>query len=278
MIAPQPAPSGRRTAASEIRSLPDAQLVTRMRAGQPMAWGEFAARFRPALEAFARRAGIPGGDWGVCITEVLDDEALRLAAPEAALPAHLGAYLVRATYHRYLRLKRSRSCRARHYENASDEFDGEWVVGALCSEHAVRASAGTWADRLDPALEEGPHGTVGRLAHAIDTDLTEVERLLLGWVAQGVSHRQIAEWLGVGYDAVTKRIWRLCRRIRGSLPRHVERFDDGERREVERFFRRAGAPITPTTSRDESSARPTALEAPPVDGRAGRPEVARVAR
>ena len=267
-------PGYRRSTAAEVRVVSDAQLVALMRAGQAIAWGEFAARFHPVLEAFARRAGIPASDWSVCVTEVLDDEALRLATPEASLPTNLGGYLVRAVHHRYLRLKRSRACRDRHYLLASDDFVGERVVGALCSEHMVRASQ----DGTELALDDGSEGAVGRLACAIGTDLTAEERLILGWVSQRVSHRQIAEWLGVGYDAATKRIWRLCRRVRGALPRHLEPLAADDRREIERFFRRAGTPLTAADSGRGGAARLAAQEVESIDVRSRGPEVERLAR
>lgn len=232
----------RLAAAAEVRSCSDGQLVARMRAGDVLAWGEFAARFRTPVEAFARRIGIPSWEWEVCITEVLDDEAMRLASPAVELPTNLGAYLTRASYHRYLRLKRARACRERNYTEASGDFAGERVVGTLCSEHAVRACDGAMTLSHAGSSDEGesPADVVGRLARAIEAKLTEEEQLVLAWVGQGVPHRQIAEWLGSGYDATTKRIWRLCRRVREAVPRHLEQFSGVERREVERFFRRAG--------------------------------------
>ena len=42
-----------------VRALSDAALVDAMRASIPEAWTEFDARFRPLLERYAARIGIP---------------------------------------------------------------------------------------------------------------------------------------------------------------------------------------------------------------------------
>ena len=80
-----------------------------------------------------------------------------------------------------------------------------------------------------------------QLAAALRAATTTDEQLLLTWVAERVPHRTIAAWLGVTYDAAAKRVWRLCRRLRAAAVRHVEALAADERREVERFLRRAGA-------------------------------------
>ena len=44
----------------------------------------------------------------------------------------------------------------------------------------------------------------------------------------------------MNYDAATKRIWRLCRKLRAAAVRHGERLGGEERAAVDRFLRRAG--------------------------------------
>src|SRR3954465_12177439 len=90
-----------------------------MRASAPEAWTEFDARFRPLLERYASRVGIPRWEWSMCITEVLDDEALRLVECVREMPEHLSAYLVRAVHNRHLQLKRAAVRRHRRYESAA---------------------------------------------------------------------------------------------------------------------------------------------------------------
>src|SRR5207237_4819848 len=109
---------------SSVRALTDAALVDAMRASVPEAWAEFDARFRPLLERYAARVGIPRWEWSACITEVLDDEALRLAERPGQLPQHLTAYLVRAVRNRFLQLKRAAIRRANRYAQAAQSEIG----------------------------------------------------------------------------------------------------------------------------------------------------------
>jgi DNA-directed RNA polymerase specialized sigma24 family protein len=207
-----------------------------MRSGDEMAWGEFVDRFQPLLEHFARRIGIPEWEWGACVTEVLDDEALRLTARTRALPATLGAYLVRAARNRYLRVKRAASRRHQHYTSASDPQRAEPVILSLCSENALRSSAG-------PALGDAvtTSGALARLAAILRAELSEDDLLLLTWRSAGVPHRQIAAWLGITYDAAAKRVARLSQQLRAIAQLRAQSFPPAERAELARFFRRVGA-------------------------------------
>jgi hypothetical protein len=206
-----------------------------MRHGDELAWGEFIDRFRPLLESFARRTGIPRWDWDACITEVLDDVALKFVARPTALPANLGAYLVRAVHNRRLRLKRAALVRERYYAAASDADSSGGSPGtvALCSEGTMRASAGP-----ELAAPAAVSSAIARLAQILQAELSEEELLLLTWRSAGVPLRQVAAWLGVTYDAAAKRTLRLCYRLRAVARLKVASFPADERREVDRFFRR----------------------------------------
>lgn len=250
-------PAARRRAA---RALGDAALVAALATGDVATWGEFDARFRPLLEAYARRVHIPAALWPQCVDEVLADEAMRLA-DGAPVPAHLGPYLVRASYHALLRARRAAARRERRYGAASldapddaPSFGGpggaERVVLALCSAAARRASHGPRAadgapaawDAPDDVGSDGASRVVAAAAAALAARLTDAERQLLVWVAEEVPRRQIAEWLGDGYEAVRKRVQRLARRLQGEARRYAASLPAAERHEFERFLRRAGHP------------------------------------
>lgn len=70
--------------------------------------------------------------------------------------------------------------------------------------------------------------------------LTDDERTIVKWLGDGATHREITTRLGISYDATTKRIWRLCHRLRTDAARRVTSYPDDDRRELARFFRRAG--------------------------------------
>ncbi|HYD54277.1 MAG TPA: hypothetical protein VEA99_16700 [Gemmatimonadaceae bacterium] len=227
-------------AARAARALGDAALVAAMRAGDAVAWAEFVARFTPLLEGFARRTGIPRWEWEVCVHEVLEDEAMRIATPRAAVPRSLAAYLVRAVHHRWLRVRRGELRRARRDDLAMRAGGDarqpvEYVMRALCSAHSLRASEG-------PELTE----SVATERSAIDTltarvleALPEADVLLLTWMAEGVPRRQIAEWLGVSYEAARKRVLRLAHRVRDLATTQAAALGEPQRGEVLRVLRRA---------------------------------------
>jgi DNA-directed RNA polymerase specialized sigma24 family protein len=222
-----------------VRALSDAALVDAMRASVPEAWAEFDARFRPLLERYATRVGIPRWDWSACITEVLDDEALRLIErPTRDMPEHLSAYLVRAVRNRHLALRRATVRRERRYAAAAaidPVTDG--VLSLLVSEHSRHA-----ADPPRVSEEMTPASTaVKQFGALMSARLTNIEREMLAWVAEGVPQRVIAEWLGINREAAKKRIARLCRRLRSLAAVVSEELPIDARREIDRLMRRTSA-------------------------------------
>ena len=236
----------------------DADLIDAMRRNDPTAWVAFDARFRPVLEAHAKRANIPRWEWSACITELLADEALRLSQTKVEVPRSLDAYLVRASRNRYLHTKRSMSCRDRNYVAASEHRLGEWVVPSTCSEAARRASAGPDAPRSE--MSNG----LRRLAEDLAATLTDEERAILAWIAEGVSRGTIATWLGIGHDACTKRVWRLCHRLRAEAIARSADYSLRDRRDVDRFIARANG---------GAGRRSTRVESPNAVGRGRRANV-----
>jgi DNA-directed RNA polymerase specialized sigma24 family protein len=218
-------------------------LLDAMCRGDALAWATYDARFRPILEAYARRTKIPTGDWPTCVAEVLEDEGLRLSQPGVTRPVSLGAYLIAAVRHRYLRLKRSDLCRQRNQSAASEDCSGEWVVTSLCSEDALRRSAGVHADSITS-------NAIQRLSIDLRRALTAEEEAILVWVGERVPHSEIAKWLGISYDACTKRIWRLCRRLRSETTARRAHYSAAEQRELDRFMRRASPRCGRETTRE----------------------------
>lgn len=215
-----------------VRTLDDHALVEAMRAGDDWAFGEFLARFRPVLLLFAE-GRIPTELHAECVDEVLEDEALRLSDGRAMVPAQMRAYLVGAVRKRHLAAKRSRARRRRHHEDAAyDAGDALDVVRSVCAESTIAASHGAmFTDASQPSALE-------QLAAAMAAELDEDTIRLLTWIGRAVPHRTIAEWLGKSYDATTKQIWRLCRRLERAAPQYAATLPPDAQRELERFFRR----------------------------------------
>jgi DNA-directed RNA polymerase specialized sigma24 family protein len=212
-------------------------LIEAMRASVPEAWTEFDARFRPLLERYAARIGIPRWEWSCCITEVLDDEALRLIERSREVPQQMAAYLIRAVRNRHLALKRAALRRDnRHAGAAAVEESTEGSVGLLVSEHTRRACE---PPRVAEELQATQSG-VTRLGELLSARLSDEERQMLAWVAEGVPQRVVAEWLGINREAAKKRIARLCRRLRSAAEALTAELPPEARREVDRLLHRAG--------------------------------------
>jgi DNA-directed RNA polymerase specialized sigma24 family protein len=222
----------------------DAALVAAMRDGDAWAWGEFCARYRPVLADFAHRAGADADEAAACAQDVLVERTERLVAPGAKVPAHLGPYLLRAARHYLLSVRRAAGRRERRHLRAAEPVDGgdRAVVLALVSAHVRRVSEGperAWGDA--EAADVPASSVVLQLAQHLRTATSPEDAELLVWVAEGVPHRTIAAWRGVRYDVMTKRIWRLSRRLRDAALRYAETLPAEARTELARFLRRAGA-------------------------------------
>jgi len=249
-----------RTAEEErrrVRALTDAGVIAAMREGDTWAWGEFGVRFEPLLLAYARRIGIPADARKERVLDLLADEGMRLAEGRGVVRAQLPAYLAKALRHRYLNAKRSSARRAAAYSAAATESDHNGARGPAQAERAspngktggasVRerliehvCSEGALRDALGPSVRQpSTSRVVAGLAAFIRVHLTEEEQQILAWEERRVPHRQIAEWLGVSYDAATKRIWRLKRRSQTLAAHYAQVMPPEDRREMERLFRRA---------------------------------------
>ena len=233
----------------------DETLIAALRAGEPHAWTVFTTRYRGPLEAYARKNGIPRWEWPACIDEVLVDEALRLSDPTAIVPRSVLAYLLGAIRNKYLHLKRAAACRSRNHLAAAENFSGDWVVAPACSEASIRHSAG-----VDGATLDAPAVLI-RLARDLRAELGHEERAMLDWVAEGISRRTIAGWLGINHDACAKRIWRLRRTLSRRALELRCHYSEEDRRILDRFLRRGHAAQRITVSaRDRASVgrRPSA--------------------
>ncbi len=219
-----------------VRALGDHALVDAMRRGDDWAFVEFLDRFRPLMLTYAV-GRIPDALIPECVDDVLEDEALRLLKPCALMPTQLRAYLIGAVRKRHLALRRSSARRQHWYEEASGPASGtsdgpEAVVRSACSESSIAAS---WGPQ---ARDTGVPNALELLVRAMERELDEDAKRILTWLGASVPHRQIAEWLGKSYDATTKQIWRLCRRLERAAPTYAATLPPAARQELERFFRR----------------------------------------
>lgn len=215
------------------KPISDAAVLDAIHRHDPAAWAAFDTRFRPMLEAYARRANIPSSEWSVCITELLADEWLRFSTQPDEIPGQLSAYLMRAVRNKYLYMKRTSECRERNHLAASVNWSGEQILPSTCSDDARRASAGP------DALSGESDGPLRRFAREVSAGLNDEERAMLTWVSEGVPRARIAEWLGLEREVCAKRIWRLCRRLRMTAAERSKAYVGRDRRDIDRFLSRA---------------------------------------
>lgn len=215
--------------------LGERELVMAMRRDEEGAFVEFVARFHPLLLRQVQLARVASEDRDALVVEVLGDMAERLTYPGARVPRSIAAYLVTCVRHRAMNRHRDVARRQRLGDAALTELDThhERTVLDLCSEASLRASRGaSWEPpTVRPALT--------RLAAALDASLNEEERRIIAWLGQHVTHRQMAEWLGIGVAAMAKRVARLRRRLRAAAVAYVAACEGAERGELTRFLERA---------------------------------------
>ena len=215
----------------------DQSLVLRMRAGEERAFREFFLRFEPLALHVARRAGVQDALRREVAEEGLGAVALHLARPTSVTPERLAAYVAGALFGRLRDEHHTRERHTRLEATAAEELHdgGESILAGTCSAASVHASLGGDSLRTEVSRE---------LAALLDTvrDLTtEEERRVLGWLAERIPQRLIAEWTGVSHDVARKRIARLRARLRAAVLRRADELPDADRRSVMRVLGRGGA-------------------------------------
>jgi len=205
-----------RGVAENAATLADRGLIVAMRCQDRGALAEFYRRFRPVLVVAARRLTADAVDGEAIVEDVLTDAAVRFVSTTTPVPGSVAGYLVRMLRNRVLNALRSRDRLAKRVDDA-----------ACNSEHAERTSAG--ADH-DIERHATPAPAVARLAAALDAAMSEDERMLATWLANGVAQQQIADWVHVSYPALCKRVSRLRARLRSVAERHVATASEDDRR------------------------------------------------
>lgn len=218
-----------------------------MRDGERAALGEFLDRFRPVLQEFARRTGIENDVWPACIEEVLEDVAIMLLRPDVELPPSIGRYLLRAMRSRYSNERRNRlRLQRRHNDATPADSTGheEAVVASAVSSDRIRASHGPGRDHDDDAV-----AMAKRFAEAVTSELTEGDCLVLGWHAEYIPMRVIAEWIGISYEGTRKRLSRLHLRARRIAYAELATWTPEERRAFRNAFGIDGSVADDSTER-----------------------------
>lgn len=217
-----------------------ARLVAAIHRGEEAAITEFFLLYAPLLRDQARRMSVAPDQRDEVVTTLLDDVVLHLMEHQIA-PRHLTRYLVAAlrnrARNRHRDLRRRDATRASAYGQLA--VSGEMVVAECHSQYGLRTSGTSDADVPAPVS-----ASIASLAERAARELTREEMSMLISVGRHVPLREIAEQLGVTYGAARVRLHRLRERFRTLAIEYVAKLRMDERRELERFFRRAEVSLT----------------------------------
>jgi RNA polymerase sigma factor (sigma-70 family) len=211
------------------------RLLAGIHCGDEAAIRELFLLYAPLLRDQARRMGIDAGQRDEVVTTLLDDVVVHLMECQLA-PRHLSRYLVGSLRNRARNRHRDLSRRERTRERGYDEVgaSGQRVVAESHSAYALRASA-----PIDANEARSLRAPIAGLAARSAQLLSREEMVMLVCVSRHVPLREIAGQLGISYVAARVRLHRLRERFRKMAIEHVSSLKTDERRELERFFRRA---------------------------------------
>jgi DNA-directed RNA polymerase specialized sigma24 family protein len=210
--------------------------------------------YMPLLRDRARRLNVPPDECDELAGTVLADVLIHLQETDVP-PRDLVRYLVGSLRNRIrngLRDRR-RAMDTRELAYAVPDRAGQRIVAECHSEYALRASSGL---EIADGAADSLHSAIRKLAAWSAKSLTDVEATLMIGLSHHVPLRELAEQSGVSYGAARVRVHRLRERFHKLARQHVASLGDDERRELQRFFRRAGITL------QEPAARPAAVRTP----------------
>ena len=192
--------------------------------------------YAPLLRDQARQLGTPADERAELVTTVLDDFVLHVQS-DAVVPYDVARYLVAAVRNRIRTRHRDRTrVRALHERAYSTSAtSGQRIVAESHSEFSLRS-----AQASDVETSGTLATAIGKLAEWSALMLRPDELVLMIGVSRHVPLRDVAKQLGISYAAARVRVHRLRERFRTLVLQHVASLDPKEKREVERFLRRAG--------------------------------------
>jgi DNA-directed RNA polymerase specialized sigma24 family protein len=221
-----------------------AELLAAILRGEEAAIAELFLRFAPLLRDQARRMGVEADDSDEVVTTLLDDVVIHLIENQLA-PRNLAKYLVAALRNRARNRRRDLN-RRRSVEAAGCSevgTGGQRVVAECHSDYGIRASKSA-DDKESLPLRSA----ISKLAEGSARELTRDEMIVIVGVGRHMPLREMAGQLGITYGAARVRLHRLRERFRKLASHYVVTLKPDEKREIERFFRRAGVHLGKSSS------------------------------
>lgn len=218
-----------------------ASFIAAIRVGELNALRQLFIYAAPLLRDQARRMGVAGGETDELVTTLLDDFVLHVQDTDV-VPAQLARYLVGALRNRVRSRHRQATRRRAHDETAYGEHgeSGQRVVAECHSEYGLRVAQPSDAD----ASEAHMRSAIEKLAAKSALALTTVEATLMIGLSRYMPLRELAAQAGITYGAARVRVHRLRERMVKLALQHLASLHADERREIERFLRRAGVCVS----------------------------------
>jgi RNA polymerase sigma factor (sigma-70 family) len=217
-----------------------ARLLAAIHRGDERAIRELFLLYIPLLRDQARRMSVDSEQRDELVTTLLDDAVLHLMEYQVS-PRHLTRYLVAAlrnrARNRHRDSHRRTAIREKAYRDSSGA--GQMIVAESHSAYGLRAAGQI---ETEAPLARAP---IVRLAERLMAVLSADEITMLIRVGRHLPLREIAGQLGISYGAARVRLHRLRARFHKDLIEHVASLKIDDRRELERFFRRARVSLTP---------------------------------
>jgi RNA polymerase sigma factor (sigma-70 family) len=223
-------------------------------------------RYMPLLRDQARKQGVPAEECDELAATVLADVLLHVQRTDAP-PRDFARYLVSALRNRARNGHRDRRRLAQTEEYAyADLGDGRERVVAEChSAYGLRHSRTADVDTASAAGDTRAPTAIEKFALWSAQTLSDLEATLMIGLGNRVPLRELAEQNGISYGAARIRVHRLRERFRKLVIRYVASLDTDERREMQRFFKRANITL-------QTGAAMTAEPGSPVRDDANREE------
>ena len=239
------------SAISSTRYPTSARLLSAIHRREEAAIRELFLLYAPLLRDQARRMGVDAEDRDEIVMTLLDDVVLHLIE-NALAPRHLARYLVASLRNRARRHHRDADRRRAIHEAAYTELEhaSERVVAECHSQYGLRASLSPGAGVSTPL-----RSAIAKLAKKSSQDLTHEENTLIVGVGHHVPLRVTADQLGITYGAARVRLHRLRERFTKLAAQYLVTLKPDEKREIERFFRRADVHLLRGSQMEKNSGK-----------------------
>jgi hypothetical protein len=211
------------------------RLIAAIRRGEDAAIHELFILYAPLLRDQARLLSVPIGERNQLIETFLDDIVIHLLEVEIP-PLELTSYIVKSLRNR-VRTRHRDAMRAQENDERAYSEVGhstERIVAECHSEYAMRVSQPSDIDGDAPL-----RSAIKKLADRSASELTDDELFLLIGVGRRIPLRELGEQLGITHVAARARVSRLRERFIRLAIQYVNTLEPAEKREIERFFRRA---------------------------------------